>query len=227
MWNYVRRYKIICNNSLINEKFDSIPHDMATNQSEFTVFQRNCIKTQIKTHESRVNDLIKELLENVLDLRVFDISTSYPLDLFVRESVQEANPDFVIMHWQQKWFVTIIVVDQKKKKMLNHKKDKSEAQAIAKSIAVAQQQNWPNDLIVYFFRVCGTEVTAYKSLYGFEFLDLVRKGNRRNEPHIIFKFAPKTFKTIHEGLDLINPNDRKEIVQFFCAIQEYYKDKLK
>lgn len=209
-----------------NEKFDSIPFNIDSNQLEYTVFQRNCIKLFFESQESRINDLIQEFLINVLDLKIFDISTNYPLELLVAGSIQEVNPDFVIMYWPKKLSGTLIV-KYKKRKLTKRKKDKAEAQAIAGSIAIAQQKNWPKDLPVYFFKFWGTELTAYRSLYNFELLDSVRKGHRRTEPYIIYKYAPRTFGTRHEGLDLLKPKDRKNIVQFFCAIQKYYEDKLK
>ena len=199
-------------NKELKHGFDGVSvEDMMLNSNDF---QQKCYWALVFENEkSRVDRLMEELLENILDEKVFSVIGQHRLKLRIKNITHPATADCIVYLLPLNQFGVICIEDNP---------GKSEAEAIADAIAVAQQEDWIKDCPIFILRSKGLRISIYKAIFSENLLEAVRKGHPSiMDVTYVEKFAPKD-ELHRKGLDLLDPSQREQIVLILCSIESYF-----
>jgi hypothetical protein len=186
-------------------------------------FQRSVVFVMTDPkHESFVDCMVETYLRNILPQDNFFVQMRYTMKLRVHNSVKYATPDLAVILYPEMRVGVIIVEDKSKDRAgTTMQQDNTEAQIIAEAIAVAQQDNWPQNMPVFMLRVLSTSISIYRAMFTTDFIQSVERGNRRIEPTVVLRSAPTGLLMGIPGYDIAKLSDRKEVTQIICSIATY------
>lgn len=195
----------------------SLPSLYLKNIIEMDEFERLCyLAIKESKVEARIDTLFYHFLRAILPQKLFQILNHHAFDLIVNKIEKSTIPDLSVL-FIPKLIRGVIVCEDKALEAEGLNLKNAEAQVIAEAIAVAQQERWPKDCPVFFFRIIGQGVTIYKAIFSQIFLNCVRNGLKGIASTIVKKLYRKDDFN-NEGYNLIDPKDRKKLSEIIYSI---------
>ena len=189
-------------------------------KQKWNLFMKKCYLAHLYNNcEVKIDDLLQCFFEQIMDEKFFLITMQQKFELRVNNYDGEAKADICVLYCPKE-IAGVIVSEDKLSEGTNE--NEGEAQAIAEAIAVSQQQKWPNEKPVFFFRTRGFYVTFYAGIFDRNFCQLVREGKYAIVPTEVSKYAPGIGN--NKGINLLNHEERLVLAEILCSLEAYISE---